>query len=124
MWPVGSTVFTSHFWGRVDKRNNPWYDFAMKVDSILTVKIPELSVPEWEKLERSLTYANEAGDLVISYRRLITKGVYTLPRGAWYLLPDSISYTDDRTRPAMPKLKFALTLDAIEKDARFAGQSR
>src|SRR4051794_31394233 len=94
----------------------------MKVDSILTVRIPELMKPEWEKLEKKLTYLNEAGDVVISYRRLIYKGVYELPRGAWYLLPDYIRYEDNRALPKLPELEFVLKLDATEQDKRFAGQ--
>lgn len=96
----------------------------MKVDKILTIGIPELAPVEWRALEKKLTYLNESGDVVISYRRLIRKGEYHLPRGAWYLLPDSITYEDKRTRPELPELKFALTLDDTKKDARFAGQSK
>lgn len=94
----------------------------MRVDRVLTVKIPELTPKQWRGLEKQLTYLNDQGDVVISYKRLIRKGVYVLPRGAWYLMPDEITYEDKRTRPSMPALDFALTLDDTEKDKRFAGQ--
>jgi superfamily II DNA or RNA helicase len=95
----------------------------MLVDSTLTVKIDELTGDEWKKLERALTFELD-GDVVISYRRLITRGVYKLPRGAWNLMPDHIRYTDRRSCPPMPKLVFMVKLDDVEKDARFEGQLR
>jgi len=95
----------------------------MIVDRWLSIDIDELTPRQWEALEKALTYENDNGDLVISYRKLVTKGKYLLPRGAWYLLPDSIRYTDNRSKPVKPKLKFKGKLDNIEKDPRFAGQT-
>lgn len=95
----------------------------MRVDHWLTIGIPELSPQQWRKLEANLTYMNERSDVVISYRRLIQKGIYVIPRGAWFLLPDSITYKDYRTLPRLPKLEFTGNLDDVERDPRFEGQS-
>lgn len=94
----------------------------MIVDSVLTIEIPELTKREWEKLESKLSFVNDAGDIVAAYRRYVTKGNYKIPRGAWYLLPDTIRYKDRRSFPPMPKLKFKVTLDDTTKDERFKGQ--
>lgn len=96
----------------------------MVVDRFLRIKISELSQRQWAELERRLTFVKENGDIVISYRKMVTKGVYLLPRGAWSLLPDSIKYEDRRVKPSMPELKFALTLDNTKLDTRFEGQKQ
>ena len=93
----------------------------MIVTAQLHVGISELTPAQWKKLERQLTFEIN-GDVVMCYRRLLTKGYYKLPRGAWSLLPDSITYHDKRTCPPMPKLDFTVKLDDVEKDARFKGQ--
>ena len=93
----------------------------MIVGAQLQVGISELTPEQWRKLEQRLTFEIN-GDLIMCYRRMITKGIYKLPRGAWNLLPDTIVYTDKRTCPKMPKLNFTVTLDNTEKDARFSGQ--
>lgn len=95
----------------------------MIVGKTLKIEIPELTTKQWRKLEKDLTYQSGNGDIVISYRRMLTKGQYELPRGAWFLLPDSITYVDERTKPSMPELNFILELDAVAKDTRFAKQS-
>jgi superfamily II DNA or RNA helicase len=96
----------------------------MKVDALLKISMSELTLAEWKALEKALTFVKPNGDVVISYRKRITKGDYVIPRGAWYLLPDRIRYDDRRTRPVMPLLDFKLTLDAVEIDPRFKGQSQ
>ncbi len=93
----------------------------MIVTAQLHIAISELTAAQWKKLERRLTFEIN-GDIVKCYRRLITKGYYKLPRGAWSLLPDSITYQDKRTCPPMPKLDFTVKLDDVEKDVRFKGQ--
>jgi superfamily II DNA or RNA helicase len=93
----------------------------MVVDRWLTIDIDELTPSQWKRLEKDLSYENENGDLVISFRKLVNKGKYILPRGAWYLLPDSIRYTDNRTLPPAKQLKFVGELDN-DSDPRFAGQ--
>lgn len=94
----------------------------MIVDRWLKINVDELSRWQWRKLESQLTYQTPDGDLVVSYRKLVTQGAYLIPRGAWYLLPNSIRYEDRRTKPECPKLNFTLTLDDVAKDTRFAGQ--
>src|SRR5262245_18044614 len=94
----------------------------MIVGKTLRTGFQELSAAEWRRLEKNLTYENGNGDLVISYRKLYTKQMYELPRGAWYLLPDKISYHDRRVAPVMPELDFTLKLDDVELDPRFEGQ--
>lgn len=94
----------------------------MIVGRTLKIEIPELTPKQWAKLERDLTYQNGQGDVVISYRRRLTRGYYELPRGAWFLLPDEITYRDKRVKPPMPELRFVLELDNTRKDVRFARQ--
>lgn len=96
----------------------------MRVDRWLTIGIPELSAVQWRALEKKLTYMNSQGDVVISYRKLLTKSLYILPRGAWYLLPDDILYVDKRTKPELPELKLSIELDNVKLDSRYEGQSR
>jgi len=93
----------------------------VRVGSQLSIRFDELSSGEWESLTRKLTFEND-GDVVMCYRRLVTKGVYKLPRGAWNLLPDHIRYDDQRSLPKTRKLEFTLKLDDVEKDPRFQGQ--
>lgn len=94
----------------------------MIVDNFLRVKLDELSPGEWKRLEKLLTFQNDAGDVVISYRRMLTRGQYMLPRGTWSLLPDHIRYVDKRACPEMPRLMFTVMLNDLEKDKRFSGQ--
>jgi len=61
-------------------------------------------------------------EVVTNYRDIISRGYIRIPRGAWYLV-DSIEADDERTCPKMPKLKFNVKLDDVEKDERFRGQS-
>ena len=95
----------------------------MIVDRWLRISISELTARDWDALENALTYEKPNGDMVISYRRMLSKGEYIIPRGAWSLLPNYITYEDRRSLPEMPKLKFKVKLDNVEKDPRFAGQS-
>jgi superfamily II DNA or RNA helicase len=96
----------------------------VKVGSTLKIGMEELSSAEWKALEKSLTHVKDNGDIVIAYRKRVSQGDYVLPRGAWFLLPDHIRYDDRRTRPKMPTMDFKLTLDNLEIDPRFKGQSQ
>jgi len=89
----------------------------------LKIDIHELSSRRWRELEQKLSYVTDDGTLVISYRRLTLGGYYILPRGAWSLLPDEITYQDKRSKPSMPELNFTLKLDDVDKDPRYEGQS-
>lgn len=94
----------------------------MIVDRFLHVGFDELSKGEWQRLEKALTFATDNGDVVISYRKMMSRQQYLLPRGAWNLLPGHIRYVDNRTCPKMPVLDFMVKLDDISKDERFIGQ--
>src|SRR5215467_9869804 len=94
----------------------------MIVYSQLSIGFNELSEGEWKSLLKKLTFSLD-GDVVHCYRRLVTKGCYRLPRGAWNLVPNHIVYHDKRAFPAAPVYDFALKLDDVEKDPRFSGQS-
>jgi superfamily II DNA or RNA helicase len=95
----------------------------MLVDRWLRIRLDELTAAQWRDLESKLTYITEAGEVVVAYRKMVTRGAYIIPRGAWFLLPDSIRYEDRRSLPELPKLNFTLTLDDVLADERFAGQS-
>jgi len=94
----------------------------MIVTSQLSIGFDELSEGEWERLLNKLSFSLD-GDVVHCYRRLLTKRVYKLPRGAWSLLPNHIIYHDKRSCPQAPEYDFKIKLDDIEKDPRFSGQS-
>lgn len=94
----------------------------MVVDSKLTLNWDELSRREWEKLFKQLTFINPKGEMVQCFRR--TLDAVQLPRGAWNLVPDHVTYEDNRVCPDMPPLKFTIKLDDLEMDERFAGQSK
>lgn len=94
----------------------------MIVGSQLSVGFDELSEGEWKRLLSKLSFSLD-GDVVHCYRRLLTKGVYKLPRGAWSLLPNHIVYHDKRSCPPAPEYDFTLKLDDTDKDPRFSGQS-
>jgi len=95
----------------------------MNVDHILTIGFDELTAAQQKRLERQLTFQKDNGDILIAYRKQMLRGYYEVPRGAWYLLPDSIVYRDNRSCPKMPRLNFTVVLDDIERDPRFEGQS-
>lgn len=96
------------------------------VDNLLRIRVDEISETQWKRLKKRLTFQKPNGDVVISYKRVLEHGefFYLLPRGAWNLLPESIRYQDERSKPEARKLKFALALDKIELDPRFEGQTR
>lgn len=94
----------------------------MIVDRTIRIEFSELSEREQGKLEKNLTYEINGGDVVQSFQKQITRGLYRIPRGAWSILPESVRYVDNRTAPVMPKLKFVGKLDDVAKDPRFKGQ--
>lgn len=94
----------------------------MIVDTKLTVQFQELSKRDWQKVERALTFVTDGGEVVTSFIRLPHKGICIMPRGAWSVMPNNISYFDKRVCPPMPKLKFTVKLDDVSRDKRFAGQ--
>lgn len=96
----------------------------MIVDSLIRVRFDELSPSQCKKLERELTFTTESGEIVTSYVKRYTRNDYLLPRGAWFLLPDSIRYEDKRTAPKISKMIFTVKLDDVKLDERFVGQSQ
>jgi len=94
----------------------------MIVGSQISVGFGELSEGEWKSLLKKLAFSLD-GDVVYAYRRLVTKGIYKMPRGTWNLFPDHITYHDKRVCPPAPEYDFAVKLDDVEKDPRFSGQS-
>jgi superfamily II DNA or RNA helicase len=95
----------------------------MIVDRWLKISIPELTPRQWRELEKKLTYEKPNGEIVVSYRRNLSRQWYLIPRGAWNLLPNEIVYEDRRTLPELPALVFVPKLDDTKRDIRFAGQS-
>ncbi len=95
----------------------------MIVNNFIRISNDELTSKQWNKLFKELTFVTDGGDVVQCYRQLLTRGYTKIPRGAWYLLPDSITYHDRRVCPKRPAFDFKLKLDDLEKSARFVGQS-
>ena len=94
----------------------------MIVDNFIKLRFDELTPAQAEQLENDLTYVVDSNTVVKHFNKQYTKGRYLLPRGAWYLLPDSVRYTDKRSCPEIPSFNFKVTLDNTEKDPRFKGQ--
>ena len=94
----------------------------MKVGSQLSIRFDELSEGEWKALRGKLTFQIGDGEIIQCFRRRVTLGIYSLPRGAWSLVPDKLRYQDNRSLPKSRKLEFTLKLDDVEKDPRFEGQ--
>jgi superfamily II DNA or RNA helicase len=95
----------------------------MNVAETIKLNFNELSEREMRKLEKELTFVRDA-DVVTCFRKMVTRGYYKLPRGAWAFVPDHVEYVDQRSRPKLPKLNFTVQLDAVEKDERYEGQSQ
>jgi superfamily II DNA or RNA helicase len=62
------------------------------------------------------------GDVASCYRYWPDRKI-EIPRGAWHLV-GHLDYTDNRSKPKAPKLKFVTELDRVDLDPRFEGQSR
>lgn len=83
----------------------------MQVDSTLTIGVDELKPHEWEELFQRLTFTDDEGREFASFSWLRGRRQVRLPRGAWSELPAHIVYDDNRRRPEMPRLDYAITLD-------------
>jgi superfamily II DNA or RNA helicase len=94
----------------------------VKLGSTIRIEYNELSRRELEKLRRKLSFATPDGKVVTCFQDVISGGYIRIPRGADYLL-NGMPRTDLRSKPPMPKLKFRMILDDVEKDERFAGQT-
>ena len=95
----------------------------MIVGSTIKLNFSEITEREMRKLEKELTFVRDA-DVVTCFRKMVTRGYYKLPRGAWAFVPDHVEYDDQRTRPKLPALNFTVQLDDVEKDERYEGQSK
>jgi superfamily II DNA or RNA helicase len=82
----------------------------VKVDSKLQIERDELTRHEWEVLFKKLTFTDIDDVEIASFQH--RNGSVLIPRGAWSLIPDKITYTDLRSRPAMRKVAYTKQLDA------------
>jgi len=96
----------------------------MIVDNVLHIDIDELSENEWRRVFKSLRYQDNAGNVYEPWKIHPRKGEIVLPRGAWSLLPDKISYTDERVMPDHVELEFTGVLDFVDEltGRHFSGQ--
>lgn len=90
----------------------------MIVDSYITLREEELANREWRKLFDRMRYVDAEQNVHEPWRYMPEIGKVRLPRGAWNLLPHHVRYVDQRVCPKMPKLKYALELDASLPDGR------
>lgn len=93
----------------------------MIVKSYIELKADELSRGEWRTLFKRLTFVDGEGIEVIAYK-LVKGGRVRIPRGAWALLPDHVTYHDRRVLPEHRALKMTMPLDATFDDRSFTGQ--
>lgn len=83
----------------------------MIVDCVLTIGTDELSDRQWRKLFSRLSYMGDDGYLYEPWQVLPKRKVVRVPRGAWALVPDSITYRDHRVAPTGRTMAFTATLD-------------
>jgi superfamily II DNA or RNA helicase len=91
----------------------------MFVDSVLTIGTDELSDRQWRRLFSTLSYVGDDGDIYEPWQVLPHKHTVRIPRGAWAVLPDSITYRDQRCMPRGRELDFIAALDS----EGFSGQA-
>jgi superfamily II DNA or RNA helicase len=91
----------------------------MRLDSVITMSTEEMTRAQWRKLFEQLTIVDNDGVELQAFDHRSGAGVVVMPRGALTLLPIDLNVSDLRSRPSMPKLKYAKTLDA----PGYAGQS-
>lgn len=83
----------------------------MKLDSVITVGLEELTRKQWRELFTRLTF-RDADDMEVSaYQFRSGRNDVILPRGALDMLP-ALAVSDMRSRPVMPKRSYAKQLDA------------
>lgn len=90
----------------------------MIVDSTIRVHANELTPDQRRKLLRTLTFLDNDDVEVQAYDYAPDRGVLTVARGVWSLLPSSLEVTDRRVLPKLPKLSYARTLDAPGYDGQ------
>jgi superfamily II DNA or RNA helicase len=93
------------------------------IDNFITVPQSDLTRPEWNRLFRKLRFSDVDGNIFEPWRYNVGPESFSLPRGAWSILPDRVEYIDKRTFPKYPKLKFTKELDAkLPNGTTFEGQ--
>lgn len=92
----------------------------MRVSNTLRIGVDELSEGEWRKLFRALRYQDRQGNVYEPWKISPRTSEVILPRGAWSLLPDKISYQDERVAPDQPEFPFTGILDYVDE---FSGKS-
>ena len=108
--------------GKFDKTHLGSYTEHMIVSNTILIDADELTKRQWQRLFSDLRYADDEGNEYEPWK-LYGHGVVEIPRGAWTLLPDSVTYTDRRTFPEAPTHVPTIELDAKLPDGReFTGQ--
>lgn len=90
----------------------------MKLDSTITLHVSELTRDERTKLLQMLTFTDANDTEVQAYDYYPAKGTLRIPRGVWSSLPKRLTVQDTRSKPPMPKLAYAKTLNAPEYDGQ------
>jgi hypothetical protein len=84
----------------------------MIVDSVLTLRTDELNERQWRRLFSRLSYMGDDGSIYEPWQVLPHKSIVRVPRGAWALVPDAITYRDKRACPPGRELDFIAELDS------------
>src|SRR4051794_16677172 len=84
----------------------------MHVDSLLRIGTDELTERQWRRLFSDLRYMDDENEIYEPWQIMPHKRQVLIPRGAWFLLPDSVVYHDDLVRPAGREFDFIAELDA------------
>jgi superfamily II DNA or RNA helicase len=84
----------------------------MKIDSILTLSVNELSRQEWESLLTMLTFKDADWQEVQAYDVRKNGNQVVVPRGILAKIPSHVEITDLRVRPKAPKLAYMKELGA------------
>lgn len=82
----------------------------MRLDSVITVGIDELSRRQWHKLFTTLTFLDADDNEVTAFDHITERDVVVMPRGVMSLLP-KVKVNDLRSMPVMPKVGYTKTLD-------------
>lgn len=83
----------------------------MEVDSVLRLNTNELTDRQWRTLFSRLSYIGDDQAIYEPWQILPHKKLVRIPRGAWALMPDSITYRDMRVCPRGRELEFIGELD-------------
>lgn len=84
----------------------------MIVDSVLTLRTHELTDRQWRRLFSRLSYLGDDGAIYEPWQVRPDTSTVRVPRGAWAIVPDSITYRDKRIAPKGRVLDFTAELDS------------